>query len=452
MEAASEQEPWLEPRQAHGGDGAVLTYTSSGTSGLAVLSPLAHGTTIAALEHTVVQRPFLRALGSGHQLVLYDQRGAGDSAEAGPPASWEQRARDLWAVADAAGVERAVLYGVFDAGHTIAHAAALQPDRVLGLIFNRVPVCFGATCAGGVSSAELTRWLSHDPAAPHAGALAMMEAIGIASHDAEVLVAGWERALLAENASAQAELLRNADLRALLPSLDLPALVLAPARRPLLTGWGHALAEPLPGARLVAAENGGETLGALHAFLAVLSGAAGRRASRIAADLTGTLRESTSSVRALRRIVVPVDPTVASGRAVELACRLGEAQDAQIILVHVLAVPRALPLDHPLPETQRRAVRALALGEAIAAEHGLRCSTRLLPGRVVAECILKLAREERADLIVMAEAGAAGSGREEISRTIQDVVRRAPCEVIIDDPGPVRFAGAAGAVLQEAAR
>ena len=143
------------------------------------------------------------------------------------------------------------------------------------------------------------------------------------------------------------------------------------------------------------------------------------------------MSDSRRSIGALRRILVPVDPNVTSGRAVELACRLGEAQKAEIVLVHVVAVPRVLPLNHPLPEATRRGERALTLGHVISAEHGLPCRTRLLTERSVAGAIVRAAREERADLIVMALADPA-DGEDRFSRTVQEVLRRAPCEVLVD--------------------
>src|SRR5581483_11487610 len=175
---------------------------------------------------------------AGHDLVLYDQRGAGGSAD-NEPQGWERRAADLWAVADAAGVERAVLYGVFDAGHTIAHAAALQPGRVLGLIFNRVPLAFAGAPgdSGTVPLAELERWFPHDPAAPLGDPLALMAALGINEADATALIDAWRPTVTPEALAAQETLLRAADLRPLLPALRAPALFVAPKRRPALQRW-----------------------------------------------------------------------------------------------------------------------------------------------------------------------------------------------------------------------
>lgn len=431
--AAPLREPSLNGRAVIAADGVSLHFAERAGHGIAIVSPLSQGTTLAGLEHAFSQRAFLNAAGAGHQLVLYDQRGAGGSADAGPQ-SWERRAADLWAVADAAGVERAVLYGVFDGGHTIAHAAAQQPDRLLGLIFNRVPLAFtgepGDTAT--VPLAELERWFRAGPTAPFGDPLALMAALGINEADATALIDAWSPTVTPAALAVQETLFHAADLRPLLPTLTAPALFIAPQRRPAMQRWGEAGAALLPGARLVRPENAGETLGTMHAFLTIVGAASGRMGSRLPAALSDTLSDSRRSIGALRRFVVPVDPNVASGRAVELACRLGEAQKAEIVLVHVVCVPHVLPLDHPLPEATRRGERALTLGHVIAAEHGLPCRTWLLQERSAAGGIVRLARQERADLIVMALGEQAPGDEDRISKTAQEVLRRAPCEVLID--------------------
>jgi nucleotide-binding universal stress UspA family protein len=230
----------------------------------------------------------------------------------------------------------------------------------------------------------------------------------------------------------QERLLRSADLRPLLAAVQSPALVIAPLRRPQMRNWAEAIASQMTTARLVTPENAGETLGAIHAFLTVVGAGTGRLGSRLSPALSSTLSDSRRSVGQLRRILVPVDPNVTSGRAVELACRLGEAQKAEIVLVHVIAVPQALPLSHPLPDETRQGERALTLGHVIVAEHGLSCRTRLVTERSVSGSIVRLAREERADLIVMALAEPRAQGEDRIDHTAQEILRRAPCEVLID--------------------
>ncbi len=138
------------------------------------------------------------------------------------------------------------------------------------------------------------------------------------------------------------------------------------------------------------------------------------------------------SVAALQRILVPVSGKLSSDRAVELACRLGTAQKAEIVLVYVLEVPFTLSLSTKLPEEEARGQEALGVARVIVEEHGLPVQTMIVPHRYAWAGILHLAKEGMADAIVMG----IGSGRpglaEGIGRTCQEVIQRAHCEVIVD--------------------
>lgn len=434
-----ERPPSPPPSLAPAAGGGNLGYRDTAGLGLAIINPLIYGVTLDGLDDAPAQEAFLEAVSAGHELVSFDQRGVGASTSAGVSESWDQRATDLWTVADAAGIERAVLYGVGDAGHTIAHAALQQPERVLGLIFNRVPPCFSAAPGdqAGVQAQTVAGWFATDAAHPVGRPLALMETIGIAPADAGPLAAVWQSTGTPEAMQAEATLLREADLRPLLPAISAPALVIAPKSRPVAGVWAKILGDGLPNARVVRPESGGEALGAIHAFLTVRGAEVGRLASTLPANLSSTLSDSQRAVAAVRRIVVPVDTDVDTGRAVELACRLGQAQRAEIVLVHVVAVPHVLPLDHPLPEAMLRAERALALGQAIVAEHDLLTRKRILRDRSVGGAVVRFAREERADLIVMEAGGDARSAEGPPGRTAQEILRRASCEVLLDR-GPLR--------------
>ena len=85
-----------------------------------------------------------------------------------------------------------------------------------------------------------------------------------------------------------------------------------------------------------------------------------------------------SSVSALQRIVVPISGTPASDRAIELACRLGLAQRAEIVGVYVLEVPLTLGLDTHLPTQEARGQEVLTRARTLVELHGLPVRTRLL--------------------------------------------------------------------------
>ena len=73
---------------------------------------------------------------SGHRVIAYDARGHGRSSPApGHDAyTYEDLGRDLIAVLDDRGIERAVLPGASMGAHTLLWAALTVPDRVAGLV------------------------------------------------------------------------------------------------------------------------------------------------------------------------------------------------------------------------------------------------------------------------------------------------------------------------------
>lgn len=416
------------------GDGARLGYCATGGTGVAVITPLSYGTTLDGLAQATTQNGFLRAIAGGHQLITYDQRGIGRSRAAGAPESWQQRGEDLWSVADAAGIERAVLYGVFDGGYTIAHAAAQQPDRVLGLIFNLVPPVFVATpdFAHGIPAAVVDDWYGNRGQANPDGLLRAMRALGFGGADVDLLVSAWQEESSAEVLDRLRALLSQADLRPLALSLPMRALVIEPQRRPAIVGWGRAMAELLSAATLLRPASAGESLGAIQGFLARVEIEQGRQASKISPNFSAALGAMERSVASLRRIVVPVVDDVSSERAAEMACRLGATQQAEIVLVHVVEVPHTRSLDDASADQLARGGQALQLGQAIAARHGLQSQTHLLVGRSAAREILRIAAEQHADLIIMARGEKRSLIPTDAGQTMQEVLRRAPCEVLID--------------------
>lgn len=138
------------------------------------------------------------------------------------------------------------------------------------------------------------------------------------------------------------------------------------------------------------------------------------------------------SVAAMQRILVPVSGQIASERAVELACRLGAAQKAEIVLIYVIEVPFTLSLGAPVPAEEARGQEALRTAQFIVEQHGLPVRTTLIPHRYAWGGILRLAREEMVDVIVMSVGTRRAGLTEGLGRTAQEVLKRAECEVILD--------------------
>lgn len=144
------------------------------------------------------------------------------------------------------------------------------------------------------------------------------------------------------------------------------------------------------------------------------------------------------TVNRLRTIVVPVIASMASERAVELACRLSEPQRANILLVGVVEVPLSLPLDATMPAQHQSAEAAIEVGAQICQQHELSFERIRLPARSAWEGIVRVAREHDADLIVMGLDNRQRIPGEELSRNVAQVVRRAACEVLVDRPSSAR--------------
>jgi 3-oxoadipate enol-lactonase len=99
------------------------------------------GTPVVLLHGLTATRRYVvmgsRALErSGHLVVCYDARGHGRSTPAPEPGAYgyELLARDLAAVLDALGLERAVLAGASMGAHTALRLALSAPARVAGLV------------------------------------------------------------------------------------------------------------------------------------------------------------------------------------------------------------------------------------------------------------------------------------------------------------------------------
>jgi nucleotide-binding universal stress UspA family protein len=153
---------------------------------------------------------------------------------------------------------------------------------------------------------------------------------------------------------------------------------------------------------------------------------------RVPPQLPQAVARAQFSVSALQRIVVPVSGSRASDQALELAARLGQSQRAEIAPVYVMEVPLTVGLEMRLPEQEARAEAVLAQARTLVASHGLPVHPISIHQRSVAEGVLRVAEQEEADAIVIGVGAERGFSRSEAAmRTITELLRRAPCEVII---------------------
>ncbi|MFH1825198.1 MAG: universal stress protein [Candidatus Firestonebacteria bacterium] len=136
------------------------------------------------------------------------------------------------------------------------------------------------------------------------------------------------------------------------------------------------------------------------------------------------------SVGAIRKILVPTIGVEYTERAVELACRLGQEQKAEIILTYIIEVVRTMPLDANLPRAEERAKEYLERAKSIVKLRGLRVKFHIERARESAEGIIRAAKDFGVDIIVLGFQPDFSEGF--LSRTLEILLKNAPCEVIID--------------------
>lgn len=244
--------PSIHPTRFATSDGARIAYNERGSGPVSlVVAPgiISHLNVMDALPST---RGTLDALAGFARVVAFDKRGQGLSDPTLRVPDLEQRSRDIEAVMDAAGLERAFLLAFSEGGPMCVHFASLHPERVCGLIL--------------VGTAA--RFLQSE-AYP----------IGIPRRALEAVIEGWGRGLLRsilmpsvprdviddetyvamerligprETVRQLVGMMIETDVRSLLPEVRVPALVLhftgdlaIPIR------LGRALAEGLPNAEFV---------------------------------------------------------------------------------------------------------------------------------------------------------------------------------------------------------
>ncbi|HEU4733142.1 MAG TPA: alpha/beta fold hydrolase [Kofleriaceae bacterium] len=199
---------------------------------------------------------FLRSLGAIGRLIVYDGRGTGLS-DAGPRDTLlEDRAADLRAVLDAAGAERAVVIGLGDGAATAALFAATHPERTRALIL------YGADARATAGDGHLygRSPAEHDELVARIrsawGEPLFVDRLAPSLVRDEAFRRFWARYLrmAAGPGAAVAHHRASAasDVRAVLPAIRVPALVLHRERDAAVpTAAGRAVAARIPGASFV---------------------------------------------------------------------------------------------------------------------------------------------------------------------------------------------------------
>ena len=203
--------------------------------------------------------PMIPALAAEHRVVWFDNRGTGES-DSTRKATVEDLANDAFAVMDAAGIERAHLFGVSMGGGVILEMAMRRPERVISII----PGCTCAKTADKPSMPAFMRALYYLP--PSILKLLMNRGgdhgYGSAAKPGPIAA---DQAVLAKDkfkvsgVVAQAAAIANySTTKEAVAKLTMPALVLhGDEDKAVPFEWGVELAETLPTSRFVRFDGAG---------------------------------------------------------------------------------------------------------------------------------------------------------------------------------------------------
>ena len=134
---------------------------------------------------------------------------------------------------------------------------------------------------------------------------------------------------------------------------------------------------------------------------------------------------------AYERILVPLKLGLIGEEVLATAVKLAEERSCAVDVVHVLRVPLELPLDAELPEAEEQARASFAEVRELAREHGVLIEGSLVRARALGEAIVAHARKQGTDLIVMGSSPRWRRQSRFFSPTVDYVLRKASCEVMV---------------------
>jgi len=139
-----------------------------------------------------------------------------------------------------------------------------------------------------------------------------------------------------------------------------------------------------------------------------------------------------------KKIACPIDFSAASLKALQLADKIAAQFSAELLLVHVNPTIPVMPTGHgpigfniPEYEQEMRRFAEQKLGEIAGNEvsPGIRSAIKISMGDAASE-IVRIASDEKADLIVMATHGLTGWRRFIVGSVTERGVRMAACPVL----------------------
>jgi len=132
-----------------------------------------------------------------------------------------------------------------------------------------------------------------------------------------------------------------------------------------------------------------------------------------------------------KKILVPMKLGIIGEEMLATAIRLATEHDAKVEALHVIRVPLEQPLDAPMLDEEERAEASIAEAKLLGSDNDVVVVGDIVRARAIGHAIVAHALEINADLIVLGSAPRWRRQSRFFSPTVDYVLRKAPCEVII---------------------
>ncbi len=245
-----------ETRYARTADGLHIAYQVVGNGPFDLVAILGYVSHVEMAWEDPATAHCLRALSSFSRLILFDRRGLGLSDPIQGAPTLEDRMQDLRAVMDAAGSERAAVFGISEGGPMSMLFAATYPERVSALVlygtFARMteaadyPWGYPPKVLDRFVEAKIESWGGDNTVDYFAPSVAndLEFRRRWAAFERRATSPAAYRSLMNMNA--------DTDVRDVLPSIRVPTLILhRTGDIPIRVGHGRYLSEHIHGARYI---------------------------------------------------------------------------------------------------------------------------------------------------------------------------------------------------------
>jgi nucleotide-binding universal stress UspA family protein len=147
------------------------------------------------------------------------------------------------------------------------------------------------------------------------------------------------------------------------------------------------------------------------------------------------MSQSALGERAIGDITVVVGGETLDANLVSLGCHMAKGARRKVHLVHVIEVPRSLPLKAVLTQETERADKILAVALLIAHRLGCDAVAEVVQARDAGTAIVDEAKDHHCALILLGFVRGGSKADKNLGKTVPYVLANAPCRVwLVQDP------------------